>query len=96
MQQEERTFWDKTWRNEEGEIVISQWPNIWLIGWAAVNFVSIVAPSRDISKITWWIGFVFIMIWALLEMFQGANYFRRTLGLIVFLASALSAIKGGL
>lgn len=90
------TLWDKIWRNDDGEVVIFQWPNIWLIFWAAANFVSVVSPTRGLSKIMWWIGFVFIMIWAGLELFRGANYFRRGLGLVVIFASIMSAIHGGL
>lgn len=89
------SIWDKIWRDKEGDVVIFQWPNVWIIGWAAANFISLVSPTRGLSKITWWIGFVFIMVWALLEIFKGTNYFRRGLGLIIMLLSILSAIHGG-
>jgi hypothetical protein len=91
----EETLWDKIWRNDEGDIVIFQWPNVWLIAWAIANFISVVSPTRGLSKITWWIGFVLIVIWSLLEIFRGADYFRRAFGLIVLIAAVFSAVRGG-
>lgn len=79
-----RSFWNKTWRNNEGNIVLFQWPNIWLIAWAAFNFVAVLSPTRTISSVTWWIGFAILSIWALLEIFKGVNYFRRFLGVFIF------------
>jgi len=82
-----RSLWDKTWRNNEGHIVIFQWPNIWLIGWAAFNFVSVLSPTsptRTIGTVSWWIGFALLSVWALLEIFKGDNYFRRFLGVFIF------------
>lgn len=90
------TLWDKIWRNKDGKVVIMEWPNIPLIGWAAANFVSLVSPTRGLSKFTWWIGFVFLVVWALLEIVRGVNYFRRGLGVVVLIFSIMSAIHGGM
>jgi len=92
---DDRSLWDKIWRNEDGDVVIWQWPNIWLIAWAGVNFVSIFVSSRGVSKAIWWVGFVLLMVWAILEITKGANYFRRALGVAVFLLNIALAIHGG-
>ena len=92
---DDRSFWDRIWYNEDGDVVIWQWPNVWLIGWAAVNFVSIIAPSRGISSVTWWVGFALLTIWAVLEIVKGANYFRRFLGVAALLLNITLALHGG-
>ena len=93
--QTQRSLWDKIWRNAEGDVVVFQWPNIWLIVWAAANFVSIVSPTRGLSKTMWWIGTAMLIIWAALEILQGVNYFRRVLGSVVMLFSIASVLGAG-
>lgn len=92
---DDRSLWDKIWRDEEGEVVIWQWPNIWLISWAAINIVSIIVTSRGISKITWWIGFVLLSIWAIREITKGVNYLWRFIGVVVLLVNIALAFHGG-
>ncbi len=94
--EDDRSFWDKIWYNKEGDVVIWQWPNIWLIGWAAVNFASLIMPAGGlISNIAWWIGFALLMIWGILEITKGANYFRRALGVAGIIINIFLAIHGG-
>jgi len=87
MNHAERTFkpsfMDKIWKDKEGRIVIYQRPNIWLIAWAVLDIVAIFAPGRHISDYAWTAGAVALIIWSLLEVFRGVNYFRRSLGLLV-------------
>lgn len=87
------SLWDKIWRDDEGNIVIFQWPNVWLIAWAAVSFLSLISPTRTFSNVTWWIGSILLAIWAVLEVLRGANYFRKALGVVVFLLNLLMAIR---
>jgi hypothetical protein len=35
-------FWDKIWKNKDGDVVIWQMPNVFLIAWAIFTIVSIV------------------------------------------------------
>ena len=90
---DDESLWDKIWRDDEGNVVIFSWPNVWLIAWAAVSFISVVSPTRGLSNITWWIGSVLLAIWALLEIFQGVNYFRRAFGVVIFLLNLFMAIR---
>ena len=90
-----KSFWDKIWRNDEGDVVIFQWPNVWITAWAVANFMSVVSPTRGFSKIMWWVGMVFILVWAALEIFKGVNYFRRGLGVLVLLVIIASVLGAG-
>lgn len=90
---QKRSFWDRIWRNDEGHVVVFQWPNIWLIGWAAFNFVAVVSPTRTATAITWWIGFGLLAIWSVLEIFKGVNYFRRVLGVLIFVLNIFLGIR---
>ncbi|HVV25826.1 MAG TPA: hypothetical protein VHC21_02240 [Candidatus Saccharimonadales bacterium] len=89
-------LWDKIWRNRQGEITIWQTPNVWIIAWAVLDVVAIFAPSKSMASVAWAIGSGALVIWALLEIFRGANYFRRALGLLVLLVAVGSIFKIGL
>jgi len=80
-----RDLWDKIWRNKQGRIVIFQMPNVWLIAWAVLTCVSLLAASHSVANTFWWLSSAVLAIWALLEIFRGANYFRRALGGFVLL-----------
>ena len=77
-------LWDKFWRDDRGHVVIWQPPNIWLIVWAALDFASLFFNGA-VSNVLWYLGSASLIIWALLEVFQGVNYFRRTLGAVVLI-----------
>jgi hypothetical protein len=40
-----------------------------------------------VADVAWTVGAVFLVVWALLELVRGVNYFRRALGLVVLLIS---------
>lgn len=71
-----------------------QRPNIWLIGWVVLTLTSLFAFSRgrtaDILGIA---GTASLIIWSLLEIFRGVNYFRRALGLVVLIFSIMVLLK---
>lgn len=92
---DDRSFWDKTWRNNEGDLVVWQWPNIWLIGWALANLLAVMAPTHNVSSIAWWVGFSSLMVWSIREITKGVNYFWRFIGVIVLLINVALAFHGG-
>lgn len=77
-------------------MVIYQRPNLWLIGWAVLDIVAIFAPSKQVANIAWTGGAAVLIIWALLEITRGANYFRRALGAVVLLLTLGTFFKVGL
>jgi hypothetical protein len=87
---------DKIWKDKHGKVVIYQRPNVWIIAWAVLDVVAIFAPSKHVSSLAWSIGTGVLIIWALLELVRGANYFRRALGLIVLVIAVASIFKIGL
>jgi hypothetical protein len=92
----DRSLWDKIWRDRGGNTVVYQTPNAWIIAWAVLDVVAIFAPSKQIASVAWDVGSGALIVWALLELFRGVNYFRRALGLLVLLMAVGSIFKIGL
>jgi hypothetical protein len=81
-------LFDKFFRNKDGQFIIAQKPNFPIIIWIICLIGSRVF-SGIVSDVFNTIGFVAIIIWSLLELFLGVNYFRRLLGLIVLLFAVI-------
>ncbi len=79
--------------DKNGHVVLAQWPNLplfvalgasaagWLLKARALHYAQLVSDSA-------------LIVWALLEVFKGVNYFRRALGLGVFIVVVLGLIRG--
>jgi hypothetical protein len=91
--QDRRSLWSRIWRNRHGDVVIFQMPNVWLIAWAILTCISVLAASRTMANTFWWLSSTVLVIWSLLEIFKGVNYFRRGLGLFV-LALTIGSLFG--
>jgi hypothetical protein len=87
-------FWDKIWKDRQGKgkIVIYQMPNIPLAAWAILTVISLMT-NGTIANITSMIASFALLGWAAWEVWSGVNYFRRGLGLVIFLFSILSVYK---
>ncbi|WP_138503337.1 hypothetical protein [Nostoc sp. PA-18-2419] len=88
----ENTLFDQTFRDSEGKIVIAQPPNPPIILWAVASLLTLVFTSGKINVVLDVVANGSIFTWAWLELFQGVNYFRRALGLAVFIAIIVSKI----
>ncbi|HET8991706.1 MAG TPA: hypothetical protein VFN31_01580 [Candidatus Saccharimonadales bacterium] len=84
-------LWDRIWRDEDGDIVIWQTPNAYIIGWAVLTIISLFVTGT-IANIFTWLGIAALVIWAALEILKGVNYFRRALGAVVFILMLISII----
>jgi hypothetical protein len=84
-------LWDKFWHDDEGNTVIWQTPNAFLIIWVILTIVSLLVSGKTADVLSF-IGWASLIIWSVLEVWKGVNYFRRLLGLIVFVLSALSFV----
>ena len=80
---EKETLFDKFFRDDQGNIVIAQPPNPPLILWGVASLLKLVFTSGLTNVALDLIAYGSLFTWAGLELFQGVNYFRRTLGLIV-------------
>lgn len=85
-------LWDKTWKNDKGHVVLWQMPNIPLIAWAVLTFLSLLFSGR-LADVLSWLSSAALITWSLLEIFKGTNYFRRALGLLVLVYAMMALIK---
>ncbi|MBV8887425.1 MAG: hypothetical protein JO235_25985 [Chroococcidiopsidaceae cyanobacterium CP_BM_RX_35] len=86
-----RTLFDRTFRDSEGKIVIAQPPNLPILVGVAATLLELVLPGGGLQTGVNLVAFGALFTWAWLEVFQGVNYFRRSLGLITLVS--LIAIK---
>jgi hypothetical protein len=77
------TLFDQVFKDGTGQIVLAQMPNLPLIVWAAISLVKLIVPTGKISIGLEVLAFGSLFTWAWLELFEGVNYFRRALGLLV-------------
>jgi hypothetical protein len=66
-------------RDKTGQIVLWQWPNLPLLGWGLFALLSQIARWHQLAAVST----ACLLVWALMEIFQGVNYFRRLLGLAI-------------
>jgi hypothetical protein len=86
------TLFDQTFRDSNGEIVIAQMPNLPLIVFLVATILSLIFTSGKINTVLDLLANGSLFTWAWMELFQGVNYFRRGLGLAVFIGIIASKI----
>ncbi|MEG4275520.1 MULTISPECIES: hypothetical protein [unclassified Microcoleus] len=79
----ENTLFDRTFRDSEGKIVIAQMPNLPLSVGIVASLLTLVVTTGKVNLGLDLVAFGSLFTWAWEELFQGVNYFRRALGLIV-------------
>ena len=80
---EKETLFDKFFRDSDGNIVIAQPPNPPIILWGVASLLQLVFTTGLTNVALDLIAFGSLFTWAWMELFQGVNYFRRTIGLVV-------------
>jgi len=88
----QHSLWDRIWRDHQGRVVIFQWPNAWLIAWAILAVISLAVSGR-LADVCSWASHASLIVWAIIELTKGVNYFRRALGLVVLIFAILSLIN---
>ena len=80
-------FIDWFWRDRHtGQIVIAQWPNLWLWLFAAASLVEIILNrAGQVAIAAQIVAAVFLVIWAGDELLRGVNPWRRCLGIAVLI-----------
>jgi hypothetical protein len=78
----ENSLFDRTFRDDEGNVVLAQPPNLPLLTWVTATGLKLLFTSGSSYTVLDAVAFGSIFTWAWLELFEGVNYFRRTLGLI--------------
>jgi hypothetical protein len=92
MEIRENTLFDKVFRDSEGKVVIAQPPNLPLIVWIVASLLKLIVTTGKINLGLELVAFGSLFTWAWEELFQGVNYFRRALGLIVLVGVIASRI----
>ncbi len=87
------SLFDKTFRDSEGNIVLAQMPNLPILVWIAATLLKLIPISGSIYTVLDAIAFGSLFTWAWQEVFQGVNYFRRALGLVVLIGTIASRIQ---
>ena len=107
-------WFDRFFREKDGNIVIGQPPNPPMLVWAIASVLQliktgairtrldIVASMAIVLQLIFKTGAIHtgldiivsieLVVWALTELFQGVNYFLRSLGLIVLIATISSRL----
>ena len=86
------SLFDKTFRDSDGQIAIAQMPNLPILVWVGAVLLKLIFTSGQIYLLLDTIAFGTLFTWAWEELFQGVNYFRRGLGLLVLIGAIGSRI----
>jgi hypothetical protein len=86
-------FLDNFFRDSNGQIVIGQPPNLPILIWGGASLLQLIFKARQINFGLDLLATGALLVWAILELFQGVNYFRRSLGLIVLIGLVVSKIQ---
>jgi hypothetical protein len=89
----ESTLFDRVFRDGEGKITIGQMPNLPIIIWTVASLSKLLFTSGVAYRSLDIIAFTALLVWALEELFQGVNYFRRALGLVVLIGLIVSKLN---
>jgi hypothetical protein len=88
----ENTLVDQTFRDSDGNVVIAQMPNLPLIVWIVTSVLALIFTTGKINTVLEVVANGSLFTWAWMELFQGVNYFRRSLGLVVLIGIIASKI----
>ncbi len=92
IEAKETTLFDRTFRDSEGKIVLAQMPNLPILVWLGATLLNLIPATGNIHIGLDALAFGSLFTWAWLELFQGVNYFRRTLGFIVLVGALVSRL----
>jgi hypothetical protein len=82
----ESNWFDRFFRDSQGNIVIIQPPNLPILVVTAAALLQLIFPSGKLHIGLELITFGTLYTWAWLEIFSGLSYFRRSLGVLVLVS----------
>lgn len=86
------SIFDRIFRDDNGNIVIAQPPNLPLTIAVISSLLRIVFNSGQFGIVLDFIAFGSFFTWAWEELFKGVNYFRKALGLLALIGLILSKV----
>jgi hypothetical protein len=81
-----KTVIEKFFKDSKGNVVVIQKPNVTLLVSLLAMVFAKIFSSGQTHTIFSLVSFGALFVWAILEIFDGTNYFRRLLGLVVLFA----------
>jgi len=84
-------IWKWLFEDKSGKMVSGQMPNLPIIVWGAAKVLSLMPWLVSIQPTLELVAFGALFTWAWLEIFDGANWFRRLLGITVMAVLLLGA-----
>lgn len=88
----ETSRFDQIFRDDQGNIVIAQPPNLSLATWMGASLLKLVVSEGPAHIGLDIVASIALVIWAMQEIFDGVNYFRRGLGLVVLIIFLLTRL----
>jgi hypothetical protein len=88
----ENKLFDRVFQDRNGRIVLAQMPNLPIITWGVASLLKIIFTTGSIHSGLELIAYGCLFTWAWGELFQGVNYFRRTLGSLVIVSMIINNI----
>lgn len=82
----DNTLFNQVFYDSEGKLVLAQTPNLPLIVWIVASLLKLLFTTGRVNMGLDLLAFGSLFTWAWQELFQGVNYFRRALGLVVLIA----------
>ncbi len=89
----EQTLFDRTFRDGDGNLAIAQAPNLPFLVWLAATLLKFLFTSGNLYSGLDAVAFGSLFTWAWQELFEGVNYFRRALGLVVLVGAIASRLQ---
>ncbi len=83
---------DKVVRDKDGRVVLWQRPNLPILVWAGARALQWPLSGRA-EQFVGLVGTGALLVWAVLELFSGVNYFRRALGLLVLVVLLAAVLR---
>ncbi|HSX44842.1 MAG TPA: hypothetical protein VLF39_01860 [Candidatus Saccharimonadales bacterium] len=80
-----QSFSQKFWEDGHGNFVIWQKPNVYLSTWFLTMVGNWFIHTNWLRSGLSYISLLALIIWAVLEVYNGINYFRRLIGILVLL-----------
>ncbi len=70
-------------QDNEGRVVLWQWPNAALWGWIVFKVLSVLLEDGRLKSGCGQLSMAFLFTWAYLEITHRTSYFRAGLGLVI-------------
>jgi hypothetical protein len=86
------TLLDQVFRDTSGKVVLIQPPNLLIVVWLGSTLLPMIFAVGRIGVGLDAVAFGCLFAWAWEELFQGVNYFRKGLGLLVLVGTIVSRI----